>query len=176
MPIYSFEGIEPKIHPTAFIAPTASIVGDVTIGAGASVWYGAVIRADCAPVVVEEGANIQECAVLHGSPGTVTFVGRGVTVAHLCLIHGATLEEECLIANGCIVMDGARVGARSLVGAGSVVSAGMQIPPGVLAIGTPAQVKRDLVGTEAAKLVEANPPAYQEMAVRHLNSIRLIES
>jgi carbonic anhydrase/acetyltransferase-like protein (isoleucine patch superfamily) len=175
VPVYSFEDKTPVVDPTAFIAPTASVVGDVTIEAGASVWYGAAVRGDAAPVVIRAGANIQECAVLHGAPGTVTEVGPGVTVAHLCLVHGAVLEEECLVGNGAIVLDGATIGARSLVGAGSVVSAGMQIPPGVLAIGSPAVVKRELAGTPAAELVALNPPAYRAMAVRHRDSLRLVQ-
>jgi carbonic anhydrase/acetyltransferase-like protein (isoleucine patch superfamily) len=174
MPVYSFEDKTPVIDPSAFIAPTASIVGDVTIEAGASIWYGATVRGDAAPIIVRAGANVQECAVLHGAPGTVTDIGPGVTVAHLCLIHGAILEEECLIGNGAIVLDGARVGARSLVGAGSVVSSGMQIPAGMLAIGTPAIIKRELAGTPAAELVALNPPAYKEMAARHRDSIKLV--
>jgi carbonic anhydrase/acetyltransferase-like protein (isoleucine patch superfamily) len=174
MPVYSFEDKTPIIDESAFIAPTASIVGEVTIEAGASVWYGATVRGDAAPVIIRAGANVQECAVLHGAPGTVTDIGPGVTVAHLCLVHGAVLEEECLIGNAAIVMDGARVGARSLIGAGSVVSAGMQIPAGVLAIGSPAVVKRELAGTPAADLVAFNPPAYRQMAARHLASIKLV--
>jgi len=174
MPVYAFEGKTPLVDPSAFIAPTASVVGDVVIEAGASIWYGATVRGDAAPVIVRAGANVQECAVLHGAPGTVTEVGPGVTVAHLCLVHGAVLEEECLVGNGAIVLDGARIGARSLIGAGSVVSAGAQIPPGVLAIGSPAVVKRELAGTPAAELVALNPPAYQEMAARHREGLTLV--
>jgi carbonic anhydrase/acetyltransferase-like protein (isoleucine patch superfamily) len=176
MPVYSFEGMTPSVDPAAFVAPTATIVGDVTIEAGASIWYGAVIRADCAPVIVRAGANVQDCAVLHGSPGTVTDIGAGATVAHLSLIHGAVIGEECLIANGAIVHDGANIGARCLVGAGSVVSAGMEVPPGMLVIGSPAVIKRELAGTAAAELVAANPGAYRDMAQRHLTSVRLIDS
>jgi carbonic anhydrase/acetyltransferase-like protein (isoleucine patch superfamily) len=171
MPIFSFEGLVPKIHETAFIAPTASIIGEVTIEEGASVWYGAVVRADAGPIVVRAGANIQDNAVVHSSPGTTTEIGRGVTVAHLSLIHGAVLEEECLVANGTIVHDGARIGARSLVGAGSVVSAGLQVPEGMLVIGEPAQIKKPIAGTGIAALVAANPGAYRELAQRHRTSV-----
>ena len=176
MPIFSFEGVTPVIDPSAFIAPTATVVGDVTIEANASVWYGAVIRGDVAPIIVRAGANIQECAVLHGSPGTVTEIGPGATVAHLCLVHGAIIEEEALIGNGAIVHDGARIGARSLVGAGSVVSAGLQVPPGTLVIGSPAVVKREIAGTPAEQLVAANPGAYQEMAQRHRTSVHEVQN
>lgn len=174
MPIYAFEDLEPTIAEDAFIAPTATVVGDVTIEAGASVWYGAVIRADCAPVVVRAGANVQDCAVLHGAPGTVTEIGAGATVAHLVLVHGAWVGEEAIVANGCTVLDGARIGAGSLVGAGSVVSAGAEIPAGHLAIGSPAAVKRELAGTPAEELVRLNPGAYRDMAQRHRLGLRVL--
>src|SRR5918997_2898839 len=133
MPLFSFEGKRPTVAPDAFVAPTATLVGAVTIEAGASVWYGAVIRADYSPVVIREGANVQDGAVLHGPPNTPTEVGAGATVAHLCVVHGAILGEECLIANGATVLDGARIGARSLVAAHSLVATGAVIPDGVLA-------------------------------------------
>ena len=171
MPLFSFEGRSPVVHPDAFVAPTATLVGDVTIEAGASVWYGAVIRADYSPVVVRAGANVQDGAVLHGPPNTPTEVGPGATVAHLCVVHGAVLGEECLIANGATVLDGARVGARSMVAAHSLVAANAVIPDGVLAAGSPAVVKKPLEGTPAEFWVKMNPPAYAELAQRHRNGI-----
>jgi carbonic anhydrase/acetyltransferase-like protein (isoleucine patch superfamily) len=174
MPVFEFEGKAPRIDPTAFIAPTATVVGDVTIEAGASVWYGAVVRADYAPVVIRSRANVQDCAVIHGAPGYVTEIGSGATVAHLVLIHGAVLEEECMVANGSTVLDGARIGARSLVGANSLVSAGMTVPPGMLVVGSPAVVKRALADTAAAELVRLNPGAYADLAQRHRATVREI--
>ncbi len=171
MPLYSFEGKRPTVHPTAFIAPTASLVGDVTVEENASVWYGAVIRADYSAVIVRAGANVQDGAVVHGPPGQPTEIGRGATVAHNCVVHGAVLEEECLVANGAIVLDGARVGARSLIAAGSVVSANQEIPPDVLAAGSPAQVKRPIDGTPSEFWVKANPDAYRQLAQRHREAI-----
>jgi carbonic anhydrase/acetyltransferase-like protein (isoleucine patch superfamily) len=167
MPLYSFEGLTPSVHPTAFIAPTATLVGDVIVEEGASVWYGAVLRADYAPVVVRKGANVQDGAVLHGPPGLTTEVGPGATVAHNCVVHGAFLGEECLIANGAIVLDGAQVGDRALVAAGSVVAANGNIPAGMLAAGAPAVVKRVVAGSSAEFWVQANPPSYAELAQRH---------
>ncbi|HEX7167687.1 MAG TPA: gamma carbonic anhydrase family protein [Acidimicrobiales bacterium] len=172
MPLFSFEGRSPDVHPDAFIAPTATLVGDVTVEAGASVWYGAVIRADYAPVVVREGANVQDGAVLHGPPNTPTEVGVRATVAHLCVVHGAILGEECLIANGATVLDGARVGARSLVAAHSLVASNAVIPDGVLAAGSPAEVKRAIEGTPAEFWVKANPGAYRDLAQRHRSGIQ----
>lgn len=175
MPLYAFEGQSPEVHPTAFVAPTATLVGAVTIEAGASVWYGAVIRADYSPVIVREGANVQDGAVLHGPPNNPTEVGRGATVAHLCVVHGATLGEECLIANGTTVLDGATIGARTMIAAHSLVAAGADIPAGVLAAGSPAVVKKALEGTPAEFWVKMNPPAYAELAQRHRNGIQEVQ-
>ncbi len=171
MPLFSFEGLTPRVDPSAFIAPTATLVGDVIVEAGASIWYGAVIRADYAPVIVRAGANVQDGAVLHGPPGLTTDVGRGATVAHNCVVHGAILGDECLIANGSIVLDAARIGARSLVAAGSVVAANTEIPAGFLAAGAPAVVKRPIDGSPAQFWVDANPSAYAELADRHRRGI-----
>jgi carbonic anhydrase/acetyltransferase-like protein (isoleucine patch superfamily) len=167
MPLFSFEGKSPRIHPSAFIAPTASIIGDVTIEENASVWYNAVLRGDFAPIVVRRGANIQDCAVIHTTPRSGTGVGPGVTVGHLCLIHAATLEEECLIGNAAVVLDGARVGARAMVAAGALVTPGTEIPAGMLAIGVPARVKGPVAGTPAEYWVRVNPEVYQALAQRH---------
>lgn len=167
MPIFEFEGKRPDIHESAFIAPTATIVGDVTIEANASVWYGAVVRADYAPVFIRAGANVQDGSVLHSPPEMPVEIGLGATIAHNCVVHGATIGDEALIANATIVLDGAVVGARSLIAAGSVVTPGMHIPDGVLAFGTPAKVKGPLAGTSAEFWVKLNPPAYQDLAQRH---------
>src|SRR5436853_3065831 len=97
MPLFEFEGKSPQIHETAFVAETASIIGDVTIEENASVWYGVVLRADYGPLVVRAGANVQDGSVLHGPPGQVLEVGAGATVAHLCVVHGAILGQEARI-------------------------------------------------------------------------------
>src|SRR5207245_7266963 len=113
MLLFEFEGRSPQVDPDAFVAPTATLVGEVIVEAGASVWYGAVLRADFSPVIVRAGANVQDGSVLHGPPDLPTEVGPGATVAHLCVVHGAVLGEECLVANGSTVLDGARAGARA---------------------------------------------------------------
>ncbi|HZN13203.1 MAG TPA: gamma carbonic anhydrase family protein [Acidimicrobiales bacterium] len=171
MPLFSFEGRAPTIDPTAFIAPTATLVGDVTVEAGASVWYGAVVRADYSPVIIRAGANVQDGAVLHAPPNEPCEIGPGATVAHLCVVHGAVLGEECLVANGSTVLDGARIGAKSMIAAHSLVAAGAIIPDGVLAAGSPAVVKRPIAGTPAEFWVTMNPPAYADLARRHLAGI-----
>lgn len=172
--LYEFEGKRPAIADDAFVAPTATLIGDVTIESGASVWYGAVLRGDEGPIVVRRDANVQDLSLLHCPPGVTTEVGPGATVAHQCVVHGAVVEEEALVANGCVVLDGARIGSRSLVAALSVVSPGAVIPPGVLAAGSPAVVKRPLAGTPAEMWVQLNPTHYPELARKHVRGLRPI--
>src|SRR6478736_1494423 len=174
MPIFEYEGKRPTIADDAFVAPTATIVGDVTVEAGASVWYGAVVRADFSPVIVRAGANVQDGSILHGPPDTPCEIGPGATVAHLCVVHGATVGEEALIANGSTVLDGAKIGARTMIAAHSLVAAGAEIPDEVLAAGSPAVVKRPIAGTPAEFWVSTNPPAYRDLARRHREGVRRV--
>jgi carbonic anhydrase/acetyltransferase-like protein (isoleucine patch superfamily) len=165
MTLYSFEGTSPTVHPTAFVAPTASVIGDVTIEENASVWYGAVLRADFGPIVIRAGANVQDGSVLHSPVDVTTEVGQGATIGHACVVHGCTIGEEALIGNGSTVLDGSSVGARTLVAAGSVVTGA--IPADVLAMGTPARVKGPIAGTSAQTWVQLNPQTYRDLAQRH---------
>jgi carbonic anhydrase/acetyltransferase-like protein (isoleucine patch superfamily) len=165
MPLYSFEGASPTVHPTAWIAPTATLIGNVTVEAEASVWYGAVLRGDFGPIVVGRRANVQDNSVIHSGPdGTV--IGPGATVGHLCVLHSATVGEQALIGNGATVQDGAQVGARALVGAGSLVAPNAVVPPEVVVTGVPARERGPLTGT-AAIWVDNNPAIYAELARRH---------
>ena len=167
MPLFEFEGRRPQVHPEAFVAPTATLVGDVVVEAGASVWYGAVLRADFSQVLIRAGANVQDGSVLHGPPDMPCEIGPGATVAHLCVVHGARIGEEALIANGATVLDGATVGRRTLVAAHSLVPAGADIPDEVFAAGSPAVVKGPIAGTNAEFWVQVNPGAYADLARRH---------
>ncbi|MDV3129294.1 gamma carbonic anhydrase family protein [Mycobacterium sp. 21AC1] len=176
MPMYSFEGRAPHIDPTAFIAPTATLIGDVTVEAGASVWFNTVLRGDYAPIVIREGANVQDGSVLHAPPGVPVDIGPGATVAHMCVIHGAHVGEETLIANHCTVLDGAVIGRRSLIAAHSLVVGGTRIPDEVLVTGAPAKVKGPIGGTGAAMWVETNPAAYRELAQRYLSGLAEVPS
>lgn len=173
--LFEFEGRRPSVHEDAWVAPTATVVGDVTIEAGASVWYAAVLRGDDGPIVLRADANVQDGSVIHTTPEVTTVIGRGATVAHQCLVHGAVLEDEALVANGCTVLDGAVIGARSLVAAHSLVAAGASIPPGVLAAGSPAVVKRQLAGTPAEFWVRMNPTSYPALARRHKAGITRLD-
>src|SRR4026208_7933 len=161
MPLFSFEGKSPRIHPTAFIAATASIIGDVTVEENASVWYNTVIRADFSPIVIRRGANVQDCAVIHVTPVSGVQVGPGATVGHLCLVHAVPLGEDCLHGHRSTVLDGARIGVRAMVAAGSLVTPNTEIPDGMLAMGAPCKVKGPLAGTRAQGSAHANTAADQ---------------
>ncbi len=174
MPLFAFEGRSPRVDPTAFVAPTAALIGDVVVEAGASVWFNAVLRGDFGPVVVREGANVQDGSVLHAPPGIPVDIGPGASIAHLCVIHGAHIGPEALIANHATVLDGAVIGARTMIGAHSLVTAGMHIPAGVLAVGAPAKVKGPIEGTRSEVWVNLNPQAYRDLAQRHVAGLEQI--
>ncbi len=133
-----------KIDPSAFIAPGAFIIGDVTIGPESSVWFGAVLRGDIAPIVVGRGTNIQDAAVVHVDIGQPTFIGDGVTVGHGAILHGCTIGNNVLVGIRAVVLTGAVIGENSLIGAGAVVPEGTIIPPNSLVLGVPAKVVREI--------------------------------
>jgi carbonic anhydrase/acetyltransferase-like protein (isoleucine patch superfamily) len=173
VPLFAFEGNEPQVSPEAWIAPTATLVGDVRVEAEASVWYGAVLRADFGPIIVRRGANIQDGSVLHGGDDPITEIGEGVTIGHLCVVHGCVIGAEALIGNGSTVLDKVIVGRRALVAGGATVPPGMVIPDGMLAAGVPAKVIREVTGG-ARHWVETNPAIYRDLARRHAASVRLV--
>jgi len=169
--MFSFEGRSPRVAASAWIAPTATLVGDVTVEDEASVWYGAVLRADFGPIIVRRGANVQDGSVLHGGADPVTEVGEGATIGHLCVVHGCVIGTEALIGNGATVLDGAVIGARALVAAGATVAPGLVVPDGMLAVGVPARVAGEVRGG-ALKWVQTNPEVYRELARRHAAGVR----
>jgi carbonic anhydrase/acetyltransferase-like protein (isoleucine patch superfamily) len=172
MPLYSFEGKRPVVHPDAWIAPTATLIGDVTVEANASIWYGAVIRADFASVTIREGANVQDNSVIHVDLNPCE-VGKDATVGHLCMVHGATIGEQAIVGNGSTVLDRAVVGARTMIAAGSTVTPGSEVPDEVIAMGSPAKKHVPLSET-ARQWITYNGAAYQDLAKRHRNSVELI--
>ena len=171
MPLFAFEGRAPQVSPEAWIAPTATLVGDVTVEAEASVWYGAVLRADFGPIIIRRGANIQDGSVLHGGEDPVTEVGEGATIGHLCVVHGCVIGAEALVGNGATVLDAAVVGSRSLVAAGATVPPGLVIPGGMIAVGVPARVAGEVKG-RAKEWVDTNPEVYRALARRHATGVR----
>ena len=174
MPLFAFEGLQPTVSPSAWIAPTATLIGDVRVEDEASVWYGAVLRADFGPIIIRRGANVQDGSVLHGGSDPVTEVGEGATIGHLCVVHGAVIGAEALIGNGATVLDGAVVGSRALVAAGATVPPGMKVPAGMLVAGTPARIAREVSGS--AKIwVDGNPEIYRALARRHAAGVRPVD-
>src|SRR6478735_11719077 len=174
MPLYTFEGRSPTVDPGAFVAPTATLIGDVHVEAGASVWCNTVLRADVAPIIIREGANVQDGSVLHAPPGIPTDVGPGATIAHSCVIHGVHIGQEAIIANHATVLDGAVLGRRSLIAAHSLVVGGTKIPDEVLVTGSPAKVRGPIAGTGAQMWVDTNPGAYQALARRYVEGLHPI--
>ncbi|MBN9607335.1 MAG: gamma carbonic anhydrase family protein [Actinomycetales bacterium] len=162
-----FEGASPRIHETAWIAPNATIIGDVTIEAHASVWYGAVIRGDMAPVVLGEGSNLQDGSVVHVDTGVPATIGRGVGIGHAAIIHGATVHDAALIGMGARLLNGSVVGSGSLVAAGAVLLEGHEVPPNSIAAGVPAKVRGEIEDAALRERVRSNAEQYVQLAARH---------
>ena len=171
--IVEFEGKEPRISSDAWVAPTAVLIGDVTLEADASIWFGAVLRGDFGRIHVGSGTNVQDNAVIHSADHVPTVIGAGVTVGHLSILEGCTIEDGALIGMGSILMQRSHVGRRSLVGAGSVVTEGMKIPAGVVAAGAPASVRKVLEG-RSTEWIETAARDYQEMRLRYMKNSRML--
>jgi carbonic anhydrase/acetyltransferase-like protein (isoleucine patch superfamily) len=174
MGIHAFEGKEPDIAADAFVAPTATLIGDVVLGPEASVWFGAVLRGDFDRILVGEGSCIQDNAVVHAAEGLPTIVGANVTVGHAAMLEGCIVEDGALIAMGAIVLQGARVGAGALVAAGSVVREGQDIPAGVVAAGVPAVVKKEVDGS-SRRWIETAAEEYRALRRRYLDEFTVRE-
>jgi carbonic anhydrase/acetyltransferase-like protein (isoleucine patch superfamily) len=154
----------PDLTPAAFVAPGATVMGQVTLGKGCSIWYGAVLRADVEAIQVGAHTNVQDGAILHGDPGEPTVLEDYVTVGHRAVIHSAHVEQGCLIGIGAIVLNGVRIGAGSIVGAGALVT--KDVPPRSLVVGLPAKVVRPISEEEAADLID-HAKKYHRLALIH---------
>ena len=154
------------VDETAFLADNATVIGDVSIGANSSVWFGAVIRGDSESVQIGARANIQDLSVLHSDPGFPCKIGDDVTIGHAGIVHGATVEEGAMIGIRAVVLNGAVVGKGAIVGAGAVVTEGTVIPAGHLAVGVPAKVVRELSDEQASRVSHA-ADHYVQLAKRY---------
>ena len=152
MPLYRLDDVAPAVAGDAWAAPSADLIGDVRLGARASVWFGAVIRADNTPILIGEESNFQDGAIGHSDPGAPLTIGARVTVGHQAILHGCTVGSDCLIGMGAKVLNGAVLGPECLVGAGALVTEGKKFDGGVLIVGTPARVVRALTDAEKAAL------------------------
>ncbi|MHC0433735.1 gamma carbonic anhydrase family protein [Streptomyces sp. O3] len=159
-------GKDPEVDPEAFTAPTSVVVGEVTLGPGASLWYHAVLRADCGPIMLGADSNVQDNCTVHVDPGFPVRIGERVSVGHNATVHGCTVEDDCLIGMGATVLNGAVIGAGSLVAAQALVPQGMKVPPGSLVAGVPAKVRRQLTDEEREG-IKANAAMYTELAKAH---------
>ena len=159
--------MNPRVHPSAYIAPTAVIVGDVTIEEGVSVWDGAVLRGDVSHIIVGKNSNIQDNVVIHVSHGIPTVIGENVTVGHLAMVHGAKIEDNVIIGIHAVVLDGAEIGEGSVIGAGAVVTPRTKIPPNSLVLGIPGKVVRQ--GEDVRKMAIENGLIYQKLRDEHLS-------
>lgn len=169
--ILSFEGKSPLVAKGVFVAPNATLIGDVEVGAGSSVWYQTVIRGDVFPIRIGCNVNIQDLTMIHVTTGMhATNIGDNVTIGHGAILHGCTLHDGAFVGMGAVVMDQAVLGEECMVGARSLVTVGTVIPPRTLAIGSPARVVRDLKEHEIA-MVRASAPHYRNLAERHIRAL-----
>lgn len=173
MSLFQLDNIAPQVHPSAFVADTARVIGRVTLAEDSSVWYGAVLRGDTDPITVGRGSNIQDGSVLHADIGVPLTIGGYVTVGHQVMLHGCTIGDESLIGIGAIVLNGARIGRHCLVGAGALVTEGKVFPDGSLILGSPAKVARSLTPQEIEGLRQS-AQHYIENARRFRQGLRLL--
>lgn len=144
MAIYELDGVAPRVAASAWVADNAQVMGDVSIGEGASVWFGTTVRGDTDTITIGAGSNVQDGSVLHADDGVPLNIGENVTVGHQVMLHGCTIGDESLIGIGAIVLNGAKIGKNCLVGAGSLVTEGKEFPDGSMILGSPARVVRQL--------------------------------
>lgn len=166
MPLYSLHDLKPQIDPTAWVAPSANLIGDVRLGARASVWFGAVIRADNTPIFIGEESNIQDGAIGHSDPGVPLTIGARVTVGHQAILHGCTIADDCLIGMGARILNGAVLESECLVGAGALITEGKRFERGSLIVGSPARAIRQLTDAERQAL-RVSAAHYAEKAARY---------
>ena len=144
MAIYELDGVAPQVHATAWVADSAQVMGSVTLGEDASVWFGTVVRGDTDSITIGAGSNVQDASVLHADFGKPLVIGERVTVGHQVMLHGCTIGDEPLIGIGAVVLNGARIGKNCLVGAGALVTEGKEFPDGSMILGSPAKAVRQL--------------------------------
>ena len=142
MTLYTFENFSPEIKEKSFIAPNASLIGLVKIGARSSIWFNTVLRGDMEKIIIGDESNLQDLCMGHADPGYPLVVGNRVTVGHNCIVHGCSIEDDCLIGMGAIIMNGVRIGRGSIIGAGSVLLEGREFPEFSMVVGSPAKVKK----------------------------------
>src|SRR4030095_1829701 len=152
MPLYSIDDVAPSVNPTAWVAPSADLIGDVRLGGRCSVWFGAIIRADNTPIILGDETNFQDGAIGHSDPGAPLTLGARVTVGHQAILHGCTVEDEALIGMGARILNGAVIGRQCIVGAGALVAEGKSFEPRRLIVGSPARAVRQISDEQVESL------------------------
>ena len=155
MPEFALDGVRPRVHADAYVAPTATLIGDVEVGEGASIWFGAVVRGDESRISIGPGSNVQDNAVIHCAAGLPTVVGAGATIGHRACIEGCVVEDQALVGTGAIMLQRSRLGRGALLAAGAVLSEGQEVAPGQLAAGVPATVRKAVSGSSARWVADA---------------------
>ena len=171
MPLYAIDDSAPQIAPDAWVAPSADLIGDVRVAARASVWFGAVVRADNTPIVIGEDSNIQDGAIGHSDPGFPLTIGARVTVGHQAILHGCTIADDCLVGMGARILNGAMLESECLVGAGALITEGKSFASGSLIVGSPARVVRQLTDEERQAL-RVSAAHYAEKAAHYAEMLR----
>ncbi|MCW5625283.1 MAG: phenylacetic acid degradation protein PaaY [Burkholderiales bacterium] len=171
MPFYSIDGLVPVVHPSAYVHPTAILIGDVLVGANCYIGPAASLRGDFGRLILEAGSNLQDTCVMHGFPGTDTVVETEGHIGHGAVLHGCRIGRNALVGMNAVVMDNATVGESAIVAACAFVKAGMEIPPGMLAAGVPARIVRAVTDDERAWKI-AGTRTYQELALRSAATMR----
>ena len=172
MPLYEIDGDIPKLADGAWVAPSADLIGDVRLGPRATVWFGAIIRADNTPIILGEETNFQDGAIGHSDPGAPLTIGARVTVGHQAILHGCTVADDCLIGMGARVLNGAYLGPECLVGANALITEGKRFQEGGLIVGAPARLVRPLTDAEKAGL-RLSAAHYAEKAARYAAGLKL---
>jgi carbonic anhydrase/acetyltransferase-like protein (isoleucine patch superfamily) len=173
MAVYELDGKAPQLAEGAWVADTATVIGDVALGRNASVWFGAVVRGDTDHIHIGDRTNIQDGSVLHADAGKPLHIGAGVTVGHQVMLHGCTVEDGALVGNQAVILNGAVIRKGSIVGAGSVVTENKEFPENSLIIGSPARVIRTL-DASAAAMMERNAAHYVDNAVRFAKGLKKV--
>ena len=173
MSLYDIDGAAPQLAEGAWAAPSADLIGDVRLGERASIWFGAILRADNTPIVLGQESNFQDGAVGHSDPGVPLTVGARVTVGHQAILHGCTVEDEALIGMGARILNGAVIGAQCIVGAGALVTEGKRFEPRSLIVGAPARAVRQL-SEQQVELLRLSAAHYAEKAARYADGLRQV--
>jgi carbonic anhydrase/acetyltransferase-like protein (isoleucine patch superfamily) len=171
MPPYSIDGLAPQLGAAAWVAPSADLIGDVRLGPRASIWFGAVVRADNTPILIGEESNVQDGAIGHSDPGYPLTIGARVTVGHQAILHGCTIADDCLVGMGARILNGAVIESECLVGAGALITEGKSFASGSLIVGSPARVIRKLTDHERQAL-RVSAAHYAEKASRYSEMLR----